>query len=337
MAYIAGIMDGDGSFTLGRRKNPKGVNFLYYPLVQFGSRSRCAIDFLNSFFNGYTTRKEKCLGKDGIFRNEFFFWKLEKSTRCLPFLKSIKDFLKIKKERCDLLIDYIENNPFKRGSVPLSSDVVERREEIYKKMRLLNDNPNSDIHSKDDFYKKNPSARDFSYIAGLMDTDGSFSIKKESLRYKGKSARHSPIISLSMIDRRGIDFLNRCFEGGSTFEVRAKTAKNGFAFRWMCGSKKGCIEFLISILPFLREKKERAKVLLEFCLKSKPTLHCRGGIKIEELEFRENCYTKIINLNKYGVYKPSLIDLEARQGDRAEGESHGERLSEMASKEDATV
>lgn len=35
--------------------------------------------------------------------------------------------------------------------------------------------------------------------------------------------------------------------------------------------------------------------------------------------------------------KLSLIDLEARQGDRAEGESHRERLSEMAPKGDAIV
>jgi hypothetical protein len=30
--------------------------------------------------------------------------------------------------------------------------------------------------------------------------------------------------------------------------------------------------------------------------------------------------------------KPTLIDLEARQGDRAEGSSHRERLSELARK-----
>jgi len=54
--------------------------------------------------------------------------------------------------------------------------------------------------------------------------------------------------------------------------------------------------------------------------------------------FREQCYQEICNLNKYGVYKPSLIDLEAQKmGDRAEGKCRGERLSEKASKEDAIV
>jgi hypothetical protein len=34
---------------------------------------------------------------------------------------------------------------------------------------------------------------------------------------------------------------------------------------------------------------------------------------------------------KYGVFKHSLIDLEAQeQGDRAEGANHGDRLSERA-------
>lgn len=41
---------------------------------------------------------------------------------------------------------------------------------------------------------------------------------------------------------------------------------------------------------------------------------------------------------KNGVYKLSLIDLEAQnQGDRAEGVSHGDRLSEKAGQPDATV
>lgn len=47
------------------------------------------------------------------------------------------------------------------------------------------------------------------------------------------------------------------------------------------------------------------------------------------------------SLNKYGVYKPSLIDLETVAsnvaGDRAEGESHRERLSEKAPIGDAIV
>ena len=37
------------------------------------------------------------------------------------------------------------------------------------------------------------------------------------------------------------------------------------------------------------------------------------------------------------LVKPTLIDWEARQGDKAEGENHGERLSEMDSKEYAIV
>lgn len=35
--------------------------------------------------------------------------------------------------------------------------------------------------------------------------------------------------------------------------------------------------------------------------------------------------------------KPTLIDLEALQGDKAEGENHGERLSELAAFADAIV
>jgi UDP-N-acetylglucosamine pyrophosphorylase len=51
------------------------------------------------------------------------------------------------------------------------------------------------------------------------------------------------------------------------------------------------------------------------CLIAKKTQLDRLRMEIlrneKELEFREHCYEYIKQLNKYGVYKPTLIDLEA--------------------------
>jgi hypothetical protein len=83
--------------------------------------------------------------------------------------------------------------------------------------------------------------------------------------------------------------------------------------------------------------KENAQVLLNFCQNFSPVKHRQASVPKEELDIRENFYQELIHLNKYGIYKSSLIDLEAPRGDRAEDESHGERLSEKTSKEDAIV
>jgi hypothetical protein len=58
-------------------------------------------------------------------------------------------------------------------------------------------------------------------------------------------------------------------------------------------------------------KKEQASVLINYCCNRVNTSYNRAGIPSEELKFREECHQKIKQINKYGVYKPNLIDLEA--------------------------
>ena len=47
-------------------------------------------------------------------------------------------------------------------------------------------------------------------------------------------------------------------------------------------------------------------------MNSKNTKYCKIGISADELAFREDCYQRMIQLNKYGVFKPSLIGLETQ-------------------------
>jgi hypothetical protein len=52
------------------------------------------------------------------------------------------------------------------------------------------------------------------------------------------------------------------------------------------------------------------------------TMHRQASIPLKQLEFREKMYQELCHINKYGVYKPSLIDLEAHVvGDRAEAKA----------------
>ena len=87
---------------------------------------------------------------------------------------------------------------------------------------------------------------------------------------------------------------------GTVCVVKNKSCKRGFHYAWSMASKPDAIDFIERILPYLREKKEQAEILLEFCKKSKNTGYCKGGIPKEELEFRESCYQKIVALNQRG-------------------------------------
>jgi hypothetical protein len=311
LAYLAGALDGDGSFSLIKATAAAARSPLYYPMIQLANVKKELIElFMQEFGGSYTTRKSY-IGKDGGTRQECYQWKREKSDHCFPVLENIIPYLIIKKERAMFLRDYIINNPFVRGSNVLDGSILMSREKAHIKMRSFNDKPHTNCELLS-ISKRNSSDSDtfWSYIAGIMDTDGSFSLKRENRKSGGSiSPVFTAQISLSMTDCRSIYYLMNNFIGGNLMLVEAKTATNGFCYRFSITSRKNAIVFLKKCIPFLRLKKEVAIKLLEFC---ETFQDASGNRKLTDsvIEQRNSYYSYITQLNKYGVYKSPLMDLK---------------------------
>lgn len=315
LAYVAGVMDGDGSFSFIKRVGCRSP--LYFPMMQLANEKESLINlFINKFGGRKFTRTK--LAKDS--KRVSYSWKIEKKNPCIPFLESVNPYLIIKKDRADLLLDFCLNHEFKRGSVPVDPYENLKREKLYLKIREMNDNPNINGLLKSHNFL-NESEDFWSYVAGIMDTDGSFSLKKENRRSgNSKSPVYTPTILLSQYDSRAIYYMANNFPGSNLIIINAKGTKNGFCYRFSVTSRKTAIEFLRRLVPFLILKKDQAQLLLDYCLTVK-SLCGKGVMNKKEIQFRDDYYQKIVSLNKYGVYKPSLIDLEARRGDRAEAKA----------------
>ena len=329
MAYLSGIMDGDGSFSIG--KLPANGSPLYFPLIQCNTW-RSFIFILKEKFGGTLFKAKNHICKDGSLGHALIRWRLRSQNNVLPVLKRLIPFLIIKKERALHLLNFIEENRFVRGK-RLSVASIEERERCYLKMIQMNEwRACHKKISKNIAKSMSEDVLFWAYVAGLMDTDGSFSLKKQC-QNKGThviNPRYLPVISLSMTDTRSINYIRENCTVGKLYIPRNKYTNAGFHYQYGIYTKKECLEFLKRVIPHLTSKKENAQILLEFCEKSKNTKYCKAGISPEELSFREDCYRKIVCLNKYGVHKPSLIDLEAQElGNKGEGISHAERLNEM--------
>lgn len=310
MAYLAGVMDGDGSFSI--RRLPNGTaNILYFPLLQC-STWRSFIHLLKEKLGGHIVTGKEHICKDGSKGHALFRWKLRGNDNVRPVLERMIPFLKIKKERAEFLLNFIKENPFIRGKI-LTGEQVENRERSFLKMVQFNEWKSCNTSISENFAKKMSDDGIFwSYLAGLMDTDGSFALKRQ-VQNKGtevKNARYLPVISVSMTDTRAINYLRENCNVGKLYIPKNKHTNAGFHYQFGIYTKKDCAEFLKRVIPYLRSKKENAQLLLEFCEKSENTICCVKGIPEKELAFREDCYQKMIQLNKYGVYKPSLIGLE---------------------------
>lgn len=332
MAFIAGIFDGDGSISLIKRApDAESRSFLYKPMLQFAKFSKELVEFINHELGGNVTFTEARMHKDKISRREIYRYKKEGGS-CLKALEKFAKFLVIKKDRADFLMDYIKNNPFVRGSKKLSEDVISQREHAFQKMQLMQLNYVHKIGFSKKRAKKNTDNVYFwAYVAGLLDTDGSFCIAKHNRK---DYVAYRPVISLSMNDIRGMNFIvENCTFG--TFNVfKAANSRIDISHRWLISSNDEVVNLLNKIIPYLKAKKANAELLLKFCSEKKSYNKGKKVVPLEEFEFRENCHKRLMFLNKYGVSKLSLIDSEfLKQDNEAQAGSNsvqGDRLSAMA-------
>lgn len=343
MAYLAGIMDGDGSFSIIKHKTV--ANPLYYPFLQFVSWKKEIIDFLVTQFGGNVLTTPPCIRKDGSTGHLMYRWRVRSHKNVKPVLEKLIPYLKIKSDRAVFLLRFIEETPFVRG-IRLSNEKLVEKERAYIKMVQSNDWTELDNNITTKVAKTISQDEVFwSYLAGMMDTDGSFSVKRQ-VQNKGtevKNPRYLPVISLSMTDTRAINYIRENFPLGKLYIPKNNDCSAGFHYQYGIYSKTECIEFLKRIIPFLRGKKENAEVLLNFCENSVNTLYCRDGISEDELIFRHECYLKLVSLNKYGVYKSPLMDLKLLPGNAGDNKAEAAKagtvnvVSEETSKEDAVL
>lgn len=103
------------------------------------------------------------------------------------------------------------------------------------------------------------------YLAGAMDSDGHFSIKKSTyhrrVRKDAFNAVYSERIGLHQVTPQIPSLLHACF-GGSYFLGKGPTPNSRPLYRWQSTDLKAA-KACIALLPYLRVKRAQAKVLLE--------------------------------------------------------------------------
>jgi len=109
------------------------------------------------------------------------------------------------------------------------------------------------------------SETDWAYIAGVIDSDGYVGLtrSKENRRTKN-TYNYRPTITVTQAEPQAVVFIKNI--GLGTFGInRQQNKKHRSLFRWGVYSYMD-VRFLIeNILPYLRIKREQARILLEYC------------------------------------------------------------------------
>lgn len=270
MAYAAGAIEGDGSFFITKRVSPKCIR--YVAGANIGKSSKELIGFFVSLFSGNTYE-----------RGDHCTWQIHSQIRVKPFIEAILPYLIMKKDRALHILEW-----FKTGS---------DKEEAYLKMKELNNSCIKDYVPCGHLYEIDNDSKKWAYIAGLMDTDGSFMLHKRNLKTM-KNPSYLPKVSFGEKDSRVVSFIQQTFPRG---KVNRKENDNvcGGRFCWELVVKEDICEFIRRVLPYLKVKKTNAEIVLKFCENMKPLKKDhRFGVPKEELEFREKCYQELIPIQR---------------------------------------
>lgn len=154
----------------------------------------------------------------------------------------------------------------------------------------------------------------WAYIAGVMDSDGTFMITRHKRQTLRKNHPHTvkqwgwtylPAVKISQIEPEAIKFISE-FTGQKTIYLHGASPSRPTRrpiYSWGIRKRIDLIPFLEEVIPYLRIKKNRAEFLLKYCnhVIEIPQACRYFGLTDEELNFREDSYQKMRELNENKV------------------------------------
>lgn len=293
LAYMAGIMDGDGCFFIskenGKSRQEKGFSECYTPVISLANSD---LELVTQFKQKFTGSVSKMHSQ--LCRGKFTYqWRIDRSKKCSDFLDKVKKYLIIKKDRAEYLLLFIKNHiKYVVSPNRTSEKELKERYNHYARMKQYNSDRVIVPNFTDRLVPLQESNDEFwAYVAGIWDSDGAFSLSR-SLPPNRNTFSYVHCLVLTQIDHRAIEFIHGGCQLGLRYFNMAPATKGKFVYRYEIKSKKKIKLFISKCLPFLKQKKKRAQLLLDF-------LNVETGYRFtdEQLTLRENIYMQLKALN----------------------------------------
>lgn len=132
-AYLAGIMDGEGSISISRKTDPTMKSgFSFRPCIEISNTDKPLMDWIASTtglgaIRLYVDHNPK--------HRPAYKWSLW-SNQANQFLNAIRPYLITKRERADIVIEFIKAHS--GGKAYLTTEQIASQTAIYDQMKALN-------------------------------------------------------------------------------------------------------------------------------------------------------------------------------------------------------
>ena len=133
-AYLAGIIDGEGTITILKHDQYKRNTFVYKPRIIVGNTDYNLIMWLLNNFDG-TILKNKIRYHQ---RKQHYMWRIFKRSDIYEIMINIQSYLIIKKEHCNIMLQFIKERESKCIRKDYYGPYGKKELECYEKIRILN-------------------------------------------------------------------------------------------------------------------------------------------------------------------------------------------------------
>lgn len=305
LAYLAGIIDSEGTITMIKKLNHNTAGCSYSLQIFISSTDKLIIDWIYEITGLGNVSEAKLRNKKSKKSWRWYAW----CNQASQFVKSIIPYLIIKKPNAELAIEF-QSRVSKSVNIKLSQDDLEFRSKAYatihnynvvglgKNGRFADDTKNFDTSK---FNKKkiicSLTENEKSYLAGFVDGDGCITVTKKKCKdgtITGISFRLNVIISNTNKDV--LDWICDLTGLGSIYKYsKQKNPNQADAWKLVLWSNQAA-QLINAILPYLKIKKERAILALEFQNSSKYTNKLSESDRLFQIEK----HIAFRNINKRG-------------------------------------
>ncbi len=132
-AYMAGLIDGEGTITFVKRGSKYPGKFIIRVIVTGTSKE--LFDWILKEFGGtIDVTKVEDIKKELKSTQDIYYWYIT-TRKAVSLLRECYPFLVIKKKQADLIFEYAQT--IQKDTTPLTKELISKRLEIYQKLREL--------------------------------------------------------------------------------------------------------------------------------------------------------------------------------------------------------
>jgi len=141
------------------------------------------------------------------------------------------------------------------------------------------------------------------YLAGIMDADGFFTIKRNTYAMRVRKDSANPTyqerLGLKQVQPEAVKLIHKHF--GGYYRIDKPNCKNGKPLHSVGLSCRKAIVFIEAILPFLQLKQKQTKILL--CLRKS----IEQGRKGKSISQNKNRWGKIVTFKRHCLSESQII------------------------------